>query len=66
MERIAGSQENVITRALDGGFESLDEAFAIQLAQNLCPDPCSNPFHDNELATPDRLRPFLNQTDFNA
>ena len=65
MAQIAGSRENVITRALEDGFEALDEAFAIDLAQNLCPSPCSNPFHDGEEATPTRLLRFVNSTNFN-
>ena len=52
IETIAGGFENVITEALDREFEALDEEFTTNLAQNLCLNPCSNPFLNHEQDTP--------------
>lgn len=64
MIEIAGTRSNVIEVALERGFDALDETFAQDLAQNLCPAPCANPFDEDPVArvTPDRVRQYVNTT----
>ena len=46
---IAGSHnpDHVLTDALGGGFNALNEAFADQIIGLLCNQPCFNPLHNH-------------------
>ena len=54
-----GNEDNILTDALDGGFDALNEAFARRLSNFLCPIPCANPFHDHPGEIPERLEGFV-------
>ena len=43
----ADNPDHVLTDALDGGFNALNEAFADQIIGLLCNLPCFNPFHNH-------------------
>ena len=62
IRNIAGreNEENILTDALEGGFEALNEEFARELAGYLCPVPCANPFHSHPDEIPSRLAGYVN------
>jgi len=57
--QIAGDDSNILTNALEGGFDALNEEFARELASYLCPAPCANPFHSHPGRAPERLRGYI-------
>ena len=40
IREIAGSEQNILTQAIKGGFDALDETFAGEIASLLCRQDC--------------------------
>uniref|UniRef100_H2ZPP1 Uncharacterized protein n=1 Tax=Ciona savignyi TaxID=51511 RepID=H2ZPP1_CIOSA len=47
VREIAGREENIITDAIEGGFEALTAQFSKKVGDMICRNPCKHTLHDH-------------------
>ena len=40
----SGNDANILTQAIERGFDALNEEFAMEMSSRLCSEPCHDPF----------------------